>query len=295
MTIGPANDRKPPSERGVAFSLSGPGFHTGKPNRLSLSIREGHVGTASIGGVERVVWGDGAEPVAQGRCTRAGGVGPLEHLSAAALAHGVRGWCLAADHEDLPIFDGSAKIWSEAFGFLAGTAPVFEEVGFCPTRPMVWTSTRGGIIEVSPSDVFAMRVEWTPGPCGPEVWQGGSAALAEILVARTFVFVDDWLAARKAGYLLGTDASNGRLLRGDPSPEALGLAIELGVDPGSEAWTGGAARMANECAAHKAMDLVGDIGCWIGYLPRLSIFARDAGHDLHHLLGRALRDAPAIH
>jgi UDP-3-O-acyl-N-acetylglucosamine deacetylase len=69
------------------------------------------------------------------------------------------------------------------------------------------------------------------------------------------------------------------------------MAKERGVDPEAVVWSGGLERMENECAAHKALDLIGDIGVWIGYLPSLSIRARDTGHELHHLLGRALRDA----
>jgi len=56
-------------------------------------------------------------------------------------------------------------------------------------------------------------------------------------------------------------------------------------------WSGGRERMPMECAAHKALDLVGDIGCAIGYLPALRITARDAGHALHAMLCRALRAA----
>lgn len=137
-----------------------------------------------------------------------------------------------------------------------------------------------------------MRVEWTSGPNGEEVWEGGLGDLEQVLQARTFVVADDWLQARKAGYLQGTDLANGRLLRGSqPSAEALALARRLGVPEDLPVWSGGATRMENECAAHKAMDLIGDIGVWIGYLPPLSIRARDSGHALHHSLGRVLRQA----
>lgn len=143
---------------------------------------------------------------------------------------------------------------------------------------------------MEPAERFRCRVEWSRGPEGPEVWEGGEDDLAGILGARTFVDVDDWLAAREAGWLQGTESGSGRLLRGDsPSAQAVRLARELAVDPVASVWTGGAERMPGECAAHKALDLAGDIGAWIGYLPPLSVFARDAGHELHHRSGRALR------
>jgi UDP-3-O-acyl-N-acetylglucosamine deacetylase len=64
-----------------------------------------------------------------------------------------------------------------------------------------------------------------------------------------------------------------------------------GVQPVGQVWTGGEERVPMECAAHKALDLVGDIACAIGYLPALRIVARDAGHTLHAKLSRALRNA----
>jgi hypothetical protein len=133
-------------------------------------------------------------------------------------------------------------------------------------------------------------VDWSAGPDGPEIWEGGETELRKTLAARTFVDVEDWLWARNQGFLQGTDATSGRLLRlREPTAEALRLACQHRIDPEKRVWTGGDARMPDECAAHKAMDLAGDIGCWIGYLPKLSIHARDTGHDLHHLLGSALR------
>jgi len=256
---------------------------------MTLSVCEGNSGFVEIGEERHEVWGRKAMPSALGRCTVSAGIGPLEHLSAAALCQGVRGWVLRADHPDLPIFDGSGKIWQDAFAAISGpyNALVTDSVVLGSKR---WTSARGGRLEVEPADEFRLRVEWTAGPYGPETWEGDAPRLQEVLRARTFVDADDWLAARKAGYLKGTDADCGRLFRGrNPSSEALELASQLGIEPTASVWSGGCARMPDECAAHKAMDLAGDIGCWIGYLPKLSIHARDTGHDLHHLLGSALR------
>ena len=73
--------------------------------------------------------------------------------------------------------------------------------------------------------------------------------------------------------------------------EAMAALRSEGIEPVGPVWTGGAQRIPNECAAHKALDLVGDIACAIGYLPALRIIARDTGHYLHARLGRALRHA----
>ncbi len=278
-----------PPRTGAAFCLAGPGFHTGRWNRLRLSASQGRTGSLHFNGRSETVWGEGSEPVAMGRCTTSRQAGPLEHLSAAALVCASGGWILEADHHDLPLFDGSAAIWRQAFAAIGmprshGGPNV---AGFEGGR---WLNARAGFLEVEPSNEFRLRVEWSPGPLGEEVWEGNVADLAGILPARTFVEVDDWLMARREGWLQGTGFGSGRLLRGTkPSSDAIELAGREGVDPDQPVWSGAIPRMPNECAAHKALDLVGDIGVWIGYLPGLSIHARDAGHDLHHLLGAALR------
>lgn len=281
----------PPPSSGAAFSFAGPGFHTGVANRLSLRPGTDGVGRLRRDGIEEVVWGPGSRPEAVGRCTSSAGAGPLEHLSAAALANGVSGWVLEVDHGDLPIFDGSAAVWDEAFAHEAFPRRSELTESVLPVSGR-WVSGRGGVLEAEPSDRFRMRVEWTRGPCGIEVWEGGAQDLAGILGARTFATAMEYAGALQAGLLKGTGPGSGRLLRGDDLPRtALELARELGVDPSERVWSGGPERVPGECAAHKAIDLAGDIGVWIGYLPPLSVFARDAGHELHHRLGRALRDA----
>lgn len=290
MGSGPTDSSSKPPPSGAAFSLAGPGFHTGRWNRVRLTANDGDTGWFRGAEMTIPVWGMAAEPLAAGRSTRSGGVGPLEHLSAAVLIAGVRGWALEADHPDLPLFDGSARPWAWLVGRSVSPASA-------PTsRPLEvegkWTSPRGGVLEVRPSAHFRLEVDWTEGPFGPERWCGGADELERLLSARTFVEADDWLLARDAGWLQGTGPANGRLLRGKlPSIRATDLAAGLGVAAQDAVWSGREPRMENECAAHKALDLIGDIGVWIGYLPQLSIRARDTGHDLHHVLGRVLREA----
>jgi hypothetical protein len=148
-------------------------------------------------------------------------------------------------------------------------------------------------LEIEPSDDFELEVEWTRGPDGPERWEGGAPDLVRILPARTFIEVGDWVLARQAGLLQGAGPRSGRLISpgGNLDRTLLEELHAQGMEPVGNAWTGGPERLPMECAAHKALDLVGDIGCAIGYLPSLRIHARDAGHALHAVLCRALRIA----
>ena len=272
--------------------MEGNGFHTGVPNRLRVTAGAPGRGVARIGSRTHVVWGaQGGEAQSADRCTSVAGIGPLEHLSAAAIALGVRGWELEADHEDLPLFDGSAGPWAKALRSLGSPATV--DVRECGLQSHSWEGTQRGSLEIEPSDHFELLVEWSFGPSGPELWHGDASDLEEILPARTFIDADQWWRAKSGGLLRGAGLDSGRLFagKGPLPPQCLRTLEEEGVDTDGNIWTGGAQRVPMECAAHKALDLVGDIGCAIGYLPAIRILARDAGHALHAELCRALRAA----
>jgi UDP-3-O-[3-hydroxymyristoyl] N-acetylglucosamine deacetylase len=274
---------------GAFFVVEGVGFATGRANRVRVH---------ALDHPRRSLKLDGGDPVdlsrstfhSSGRCSRLGDTGPLEHIAAGLAIAGVQGWVLEAEHSDLPLLDGSAKVWYEAAKGIAkpGAAilsrPVSREVE-------TLRNDRGGSIVGTVADRFRLRVVWSRGPEGPETWTGGIEDLAGIVGARTFIDLHLYLSIRARGDLKGTDVHSGRLLKGEtPLDDAcLDFARELGVDPRSRVWTGGPERMAGECAAHKALDLVGDILLWLGYLPCLDVVACDAGHALHHEFGARLR------
>lgn len=269
--------------------VEGAGFATGVANRVRVRALQGRERWLSVAGTAPVQL-SGAEFRSSGRCSRCGEVGPLEHVAAGLALAGLDGWILEAEHPDLPLLDGSASPW------FASASDLVQGSGRVPTGPAArdvetLRNERGGVLEGRLSGSFHLEVSWTRGPDGPEVWRGGLEDLHRIVGARTFIDLELYLAIRAQGGLAGTDVHSGRLLRGDASldPAALAFANELGVDPASRVWTGGPPRMEAECAAHKALDLVGDILLWLGYLPCMDVVARDAGHALHHRFGARLR------
>lgn len=216
------------------------------------------------------------------------GIGPIEHLAAATAIAGLRDWLLVADSADLPLLDGSALPWWSILPAVAGEEPRKDEF-----RPVEVQGSRGRIDAV-PSTGFELDVVWTDGPHGPERWRGGRADLPGLLPARTFARADDWWRAREAGLLRGVGPDSGRLFaprEGRLPREAVEVLEREGLAMEGPVWTGGVERVGNECAAHKALDLVGDIAVALGYLPPIRITARDAGHPLHAQLGRALRES----
>lgn len=274
---------------GAFFVVEGAGFATGRPNRVRVQALD-RTERWLVVGSDRPIELMTAEFRSAGRCSRAGDTGPLEHVVAGLALAGLPGWILEAEHPDLPLLDGSASVWFDSARSLARsgarvrTEPVARDVE-------TLRSERGGSLSGRVAGEFHLEVAWTRGPEGPEVWRGGLEEIAQVVAARTFIDLDVYLAIRAQGGLAGADVRSGRLLRGAaPLDEAaIAFARELGVDPEARVWTGGPPRMEAECAAHKALDLVGDILLWLGYLPCMDVVACDAGHALHHRFGARLR------
>lgn len=273
------SDERLPPAKGVAFSFSGIGYHTGRPNRLRFQRAERHLACIRIND-RQISIRDREFPLdASLRCTTIGGVGPVEHLMAAVCILGVEGWILDAEHADLPLFDGSALIWEKA---ILETGPAGSPL-LCSGPDQVFECADGrGWLRVQPSDRLELRVTWTDGIGGPETWCGGEAELRQLLRARTFVRSHEFAFAREAGLLKGANPESGRLFRGDlKDPSEFSVARSLGVDPSLDVWAGGEARLTAECAAHKALDLIGDFHLMLGGIPVGKIEAMDTGHLSH--------------
>ncbi len=222
------------------------------------------------------------------RCTRVFEVGPLEHFLAAICILGVDGWILEATHPDLPLFDGSALAWKEAILATGSPNPPLVVPG--PGSILEQADARGRI-RIEPSSRLDLRVTWSRGPQGEETWQGDAEALPDLLSARTFVTAREFVQARNRGLLAGASPDCGRLFPGgDVGPEEADLAAVLGVDSRQEVWTGGVPRIPGECAAHKALDLIGDLYLRCGGIPQGKIDVVDAGHALHLQVGQRLAE-----
>lgn len=282
--------RTPPAARpGAFFMVEGRGFATGRLNRVRIDALNVPERWLTVG-ARRARCLDAQEFQANGRCSRAGDTGPLEHVSAGLGIAGMIGWHLRAEHFDLPLLDGSAQPWYDgARRIVSGRVPSHSWKG-APVEEHL-EGERRGVLSARQADDFRLDVRWSTGPDGGEQWCGGVQDLSRLVRARTFVDVDTFIESRRHGEMGGADMASGRLLRGlRPVDESvLELASQIGVDPRREVWVGGDERVPCECAAHKALDLVGDILLWLGYLPSLHIVACDAGHALHHRLGARLR------
>lgn len=197
-----------------------------------------------------------------------------EHVLSALVGLGVTDADITLDGPEPPIMDGSALPFAKAVTD-AGLVELDEEVEpVRVSRPIEVTDEAGASITAEPADRlgFIYHLDHGPGaPIEPQVarWDGSPGSyLAEIAPARTFCLEAEARALRDAG------------LFGHVTPRDL---LVIGPDgPIDNAW-----RFEAEPAAHKLLDLVGDLAL-VGRPMVARITARRSGHALNHALARAI-------
>jgi UDP-3-O-[3-hydroxymyristoyl] N-acetylglucosamine deacetylase len=206
---------------------------------------------------------------------RGSDVATVEHLLSAAVGAGLDNVLVELDGPEVPILDGSALPWLDAFE-TAGLAPQDAlAVPFAPSRVIAVPESGGRKLEIRPAR--DLRVTYTidfPNPAvGRQsitvVLTPGSYA-AHLAPARTFGFLSEYEALKAHGLARGAREDN---------------CIVVGEDRVEN----GELRFADEFVRHKALDLLGDLAL-VGRPVVGHIVALKAGHAMHATLARLLRD-----
>lgn len=257
-----------------SVEVSGVGLHTGQPVRVNLrpSERAGVVfARVDLPGAPQVEasWRNvttttHATTLQEGEAS----VMTTEHLLAALWAGGITHCRVELDAPEVPILDGSAKLWCEAIK-RAGVRPLDEARATLTLREPVWIAQGETSVFAVPCSNFrvSVAVNFDVAHAGAQVfdeWISPQTFAGEIADARTFT-LQSWIEPlQKAGLIRGGSLDNAILIddNGWSSPP----------------------RFANELARHKALDLVGDLAllfgpaCFCGH-----IIATRAGHGAHRL------------
>lgn len=237
---------------GKSASIAGTSLHTGKPVKLTIKPAEVNTGLrfrridlpdkpfipASAAKVQTV---ERATTLAEGSVK----VHTVEHILSALTGMGVDNAIIEMDANEPPIGDGSAAPYVS----LIKKAGVVEQDAPCNVwqlREPVKVETKGGsVIVIMPANEFRVSVT-AVGPNGrvtqyfdsvitPETYE------SELSTARTFCFYEDIQPLLEKGLIQGGTLDNAIVIKGDEYVCAGGL------------------RFNNECARHKAMDLIGDL------------------------------------
>jgi len=204
-------------------------------------------------------------------------ISTTEHLLSALIGMGIDNVIVEIDNLELPILDGSALPYVEAF----------HSAGIRAQRRRRETLRLLHPVEVREGDKFigvypgaGYRVDYTidfPAPIGRQeasVDLAGETYGAEIAGARTFGYKADERKLRDMGLIRGASAENAIILS-ETGPE------------------NGPLRFPDEYVRHKVLDLIGDLAL-AGRRLEGHVVAERAGHAMHTaLVGRLLKDRSA--
>ena len=260
--------------------LSGIGLHSGRHARVVLHPAEADHGivfwrTDVDAFVPAVAEAAGRFDHATSLGERGREVGTVEHLLSAAFGAGLDNLLVEVDGPEVPILDGSALPWLDAFA-KAGLAPLPAlRAPFSPERVLAVPGAGGKRLEIRPAR--DLRVTYTIDFPNPAI---GRQALTVVLSpatyashvapARTFGFLSEYETLKAHGLARGASAEN---------------CIVLGEDRVES----GALRFPDEFVRHKVLDLLGDLAL-VGRPVTGHVVAHKAGHAMHAALAALLRE-----
>jgi UDP-3-O-[3-hydroxymyristoyl] N-acetylglucosamine deacetylase len=199
----------------------------------------------------------------------------VEHLLAALAALGIEDARIEIDGAELPLLDGSAKIWVEEI-VRSGIEPVRGNLATAGTiDEPVWIHQGDIFVAALPSPTlrFTYGIDFDVAPIGNQwhSWEPRQSDFAcEIAPARTFGLAHQLDRLRAAGLIKGGSLENA-----------------LVCD--ETKWLNPPLRFPNEPCRHKLLDLIGDLSL-LGKFPQAHFLAYKASHQLHVQLAQRLQE-----
>lgn len=202
----------------------------------------------------------------------------VEHLLSALTALGVDHARIEIDGPEVPLLDGSAKIWAEAIAN-AGLAITSQITPVIPIAEEIIVRQGDAFVAAIPSDEtrFSYAIDF-PIPAIGQQWHSWTPQqedfIQTIAPARTFVLEKQVKHLQQAGLIKGGTLDNALVC-------------------GDDRWLNPPLRFSNEPVRHKILDLVGDLSL-LGVIPQAHYLAYKAGHHLHTQLVQRIQEAAPV-
>jgi UDP-3-O-[3-hydroxymyristoyl] N-acetylglucosamine deacetylase len=254
-----------------SVTVKGIGIHTGESATVHLHPARAGTGIVFQVGSVRIP-ALSANVVDTSRCTVLGKDGvrlaTVEHLLSACAGWDMTDLIVEVDGPELPIGDGSAAVWTDAFQ--EGRRDTFYRIS--PPRikqPIIVTGKGGAFIALYPAQELSLTVAVTfehpliqTQIAHYSLSSDAGSYAQEIAPARTFGFIEEVEALRAAGLARGGSLDNAVVIY----PEHYSVPL----------------RFTNELARHKLLDLMGDLLLATGAsLPVADIIAVKPSHRLN--------------
>lgn len=206
----------------------------------------------------------------------------VEHLLASLTAMGVDNARIEIDGPEVPLLDGSAKVWTEAIAQVGLMSQNLTE----DKTPLVidqpiWVRQGDAFVCALPApetrftygidfDLPAIGNQWHSWSPDTKKENPSASFITEIAPARTFGLLHQIEHLQQTGLIKGGSLDNALVC-------------------GPEGWLNPPLRFANEPVRHKILDLVGDLSL-LGIFPCAHFFAYKASHNLHIQLAQKILD-----
>jgi UDP-3-O-[3-hydroxymyristoyl] N-acetylglucosamine deacetylase len=195
----------------------------------------------------------------------------VEHLLAACFGMGVTDLIVEVYGSELPIGDGSAQLWVDAFKE-AGIVCLNEPAPLFSPTETVTVQDGNALLTIAPSDRFTATVTFVTdhllvGVQTATFDEETDDFVTAIAPARTFGFWEEVEALLTQGLAKGGSLENALVVFPDRYSSPL--------------------RFPDELARHKLLDLMGDL-MLLGRRLTAKVTAKASGHSLHHRLCQTL-------
>lgn len=198
-------------------------------------------------------------------------VAVVEHLLAALRIFGITNALIEIDALEVPIMDGSARDFLDAFKAVGLRYQTSEVPAIFICRPIELHS-KTGYISITPSDICEISVKIEYDRINPVIGKnneysfGFNQNLNDLVSSRTFGWIEDYEKVRAMGLAKGTSEDN-----------------TIAIMPDHSIKNAGGLRNTHELVMHKCLDLVGDISV-LGF----DIIGKIEGFNTSHLLNNQL-------
>lgn len=225
-------------------------------------------------------------------------ISTLEHLMSAFFGLGIDNALVQLSGWEVPILDGSAKPYVEAFGQVGLQEQDAPRRMFALKDPIHYKDPASGTtLDIEPADDFRVQVviDFQSEVLGQqEVLYDDSINYArEIAPCRTFVFLHEVLFLYRNNLVKGGDLDNALVIVERPiSEEDLALLRQIFNKPQLNVHKGYlnnvGVHFPDECARHKTLDLLGDL-MLAGSRIKGHVKAYKPGHSANTAVARLIR------
>lgn len=281
-----------------SYTFEGKGLHTGKVSKMTISPAPENTGIVFVRediGPDAVIEAVAANVTNTARCTLISkgdaSVSTIEHVMSALTGMGVDNAIVSLDNVEVPILDGSARFYVEAFskdGLQEQSAErkyieLPHEVEYVDPKTGSW-------LKLTPSDrpSYEVTVDFGSRVLGVQSasWDESVDYAKEISPCRTFVFFHEVEYLFANNLVKGGDVDNAIVIVEHPVTDGqldrmakLFNQPKLGVSE-SGYLSNLELHFPNECGRHKLLDMMGDLRLVGGFL-NAKVTAFKPGHSIN--------------